>query len=74
MLSDVIEVVVVNLLLIDNGLEELHADAVAVLPAGEQKLVVDVDGGVFGTVKDDDTERVSPLQHKHINVLGRYSL
>jgi TnpA family transposase len=24
-------------------------------------------------VKDGDTERVSPLQHRHINVLGRYS-
>lgn len=24
-------------------------------------------------VKDDDAERVSPLQHGHINVLGRYS-
>ena len=25
------------------------------------------------SVKDADTERISPLQHRHINVLGRYS-
>ena len=24
-------------------------------------------------IKDNDVERVSPLQHRHINVLGRYS-
>ena len=47
MFSDIIEVIEMSLLFINNGLEELHADAVTVFTAYQHELIVDIDSIVL---------------------------